>query len=174
MNALNLVRERLKCLWLDHTSYIDTTFGIDAIEGFVGPVNLSEFHALTALHIIPNYLVGVSQGEWAVEEDYTTWVVNAPIPMYKRLPDSLEVLHIMAPENQGEVELVAQGVRNIIPVPKVRSHLPHLHEIRLEAPSKAKGDASALGIPALQQDANYAGIRLRKLECSERYEEAWI
>jgi hypothetical protein len=51
-----------------------------------------------------------------------------------------------------------------------RSHLPHLRQIRLEAPSTSKEDASALEIPALQQEANDAGIRLRKVEYSERYE----
>jgi hypothetical protein len=104
-----------------------------------------------------------------MEDDFTTWVVNAPIPVYKRLPDSLEVLHIMAPETRVEVELVARSVREIIMVHK-RSHLPHLREIRLEPPSTSKEDASALEIPALQQEANDAGIRLRKVEYSERYE----
>jgi hypothetical protein len=123
VHMLEPVRKGLKCLWLSYTSYVDSS-GIDAIEGFVGPVNLVEFHALTSRHIVPKYLVGDSAGEWAAEYNYTTWVANAPLPVYKKLPDSFEVLHILAPEDQVEVELVAQSVRDIIRVRKVRSTSP--------------------------------------------------
>ncbi|KAJ5875278.1 uncharacterized protein N7473_012625 [Penicillium subrubescens] len=132
----------------------------DSIEGFVGPVNLVEFHALKSLHINPRHLVGDCPGEWAEEDDPTTWVVNAPIPVYKRLPDCLEVLHIMAPKEQEEVKLVAQSVRDII-------------KIRLEAPPPSR-DASALDIPTLQQEAKDAGMKLQKVKYTARYHEAWI
>ncbi|OKP07431.1 hypothetical protein PENSUB_6020 [Penicillium subrubescens] len=122
IHASEPIREGLKCLWLSYSDYIDTS-GVDSIEGFVGPVNLVEFHALKSLHINPRHLVGDCPGEWAEEDDPTTWVVNAPIPVYKRLPDCLEVLHIMAPKEQEEVKLVAQSVRDIIKVRKVRTYL---------------------------------------------------
>jgi hypothetical protein len=139
----------------------------------VGPVNLVEFHALKSLHINPKYLVGDCPGEWAEEDDPTTWVVNAPIPVYKRLPDCLEVLHIMAPKEQEEVKLVAQSVRDIIKVRKVRTYLQHLREIRLKAPPPFR-DASALDIPTLQQEVKDAGMKLQKVKYTARYHEAWI
>lgn len=62
VRALEPICDGLKCLWLSYTDYSDIASEIEPIEGFVRPVNLVEFHALTSLHIIPRYLVGVSRG----------------------------------------------------------------------------------------------------------------
>jgi hypothetical protein len=138
----------------------------------VGPVNLVQFQAVTSLHIAAKYLVRGCPGEWGEEDDDTIWLVNALIPVYKRLPDSLEVLHIMVPEDQGEFELVVESVGDIILARKVQSYLSHLREIRLEAPFE--GDGSAFGVLAVQHEANNAGIRLRKLDVSTHYGQSWI
>ncbi|KAJ5355109.1 uncharacterized protein N7496_012321 [Penicillium cataractarum] len=133
-----------------------------------------EFQTLTSLHIAAQYLVGKleewNQYEWP-KIDYTTWVINANIALYKRLPESLQVLHIMIPEGREEFDLLVESVREMIRMRKLRS-APHLREIRLEAPFE--GDGSAFGVLSMQNEASDAGIRLRNLDTSRQYSHSWI
>lgn len=169
IQALSPLRTTLECLWL---SFVPPDCDIE--DGLLGPVNLAEFQSLKSLHIAAKYLVGdpeEGQEGWT-NYDYTALVTNASMPLYKRLPKSLEVLHIKDPDGLDEFELVIEGVRELIRIQQANSCLSHLREIRLEAPFE--GDGSAFGVSIVQQEASSAGIRLRKLDISAGFLQSWI
>ena len=100
-----------------------------------------------------------------------TWVINSAILFYKRMPDSLEVLHIVSLDDQKDFECAVESVREMIHMHKESLCLPRLREIRLEAPFE--GDGLAFGVLAVQQEETDVGIRLRKLDISA-YPQSWI
>lgn len=169
IQSLSPLRSTLECLWL---SFVPPDCDIE--DGLLGPVNLVEFQSLKSLHIAAKYLVGEpeeGQEVWT-NYDYTALVTNASMPLYKRLPKSLEVLHIKDPDRPVEFQLVIEGVRELIRMQQAKSCFSHLREIRLEAPFE--GDGSAFGVSIVQQEASGAGIRLRKLDISAGFLQSWI
>ncbi|KAJ5091739.1 hypothetical protein NUU61_006609 [Penicillium alfredii] len=131
----------------------------DAVKRPINHANFAELHALTELHTVVEYLIKPPEdclAQGADPEGFT----NAKIPLYRRLPQSLEMLHVMRPGNQDRFRLLMVAIRQIIQ--HNSAYFPRLREICLEVPFE--GDGTAFDMPSLQQGVEREGVRLRKLD----------
>ncbi|KAI9371610.1 hypothetical protein BJX61DRAFT_17384 [Aspergillus egyptiacus] len=137
-------------------------------EGEIHPLDFSQFSALTELHVDAGYLVhdpdDFDTPEFSKNYDprgKEARLIN--IPLYDRLPESLEVLHITGFCTSQQMRFLIEDCCRLL---QRRPQFPRLRELCIETPPDDNGVSD---MKVLEEDARQANILLRKVDNAEYY-----
>ncbi|KAL5339445.1 hypothetical protein BJX70DRAFT_153122 [Aspergillus crustosus] len=140
-------------------------------EREIQPLDFSHFSVLANLTVAAGYIVHDPDDydSYEFSEDYDSEneeqrVIN--IPLYDRLPKSLEVLRVTGFSTLEQMQFLIDDCHRVL---QHRSRFPRLRELSIEAPFD--DPENTIDTKALQQEARHADVLLRKIDNTEPFND---
>ncbi|KAL4873040.1 hypothetical protein BDV12DRAFT_161223 [Aspergillus spectabilis] len=142
-------------------------------EGEIQPLDFSHFSALANLNVAAGYLVHDPDDFDAFRylenhnsEDEGQRVIH--IPLYDRLPESLEVLRITGFSTLQQMQFLIDDCYRVL---LRRSRFPRLRELSIEAPFD--DPETIFDTKALQQEARRTDVLFRKIDNTDYFDDEY-
>ncbi|KAL4886976.1 hypothetical protein BJY04DRAFT_44402 [Aspergillus karnatakaensis] len=139
-------------------------------EGEISPLDFSHFPVLTSIHVAAGYLVhnpdDFDSSESSDYRDSQDRRRAVDIPLYDRLPESLEVLRITGFSTLAQAQFLIDDCYRVL---QHRDRFPRLRELSIEAPFDDPN--TAFDTKALHREARRADVLLRKIDNTDTFDD---